>query len=76
MKKTSNQKQIIENIDIGGPTMVRAAAKNYSDVTVITSNLQYDELITEMTKFKGSTSLDFRKKCLKLHLWKQLTMML
>ena len=42
--------------------MVRAAAKNYSDVTVITSNLQYDELITEMTKFKGSTSLDFRKK--------------
>ena len=48
IKSTSNHKKIVENIDIGGPTMVRAAAKNYNDVTVITSNSQYDELIKEM----------------------------
>ena len=37
LESTSNISKIIENIDIGGPTMVRAAAKNYNDVTVITS---------------------------------------
>ena len=36
VQKTNKMKQIIENIDIGGPTLVRAAAKNYKDVTVIT----------------------------------------
>ena len=45
-----NHKKIIENIDIGGPTMVRAAAKNYIDVTVITNSKQYRELISELTK--------------------------
>ena len=62
LKKTINHKKIIENIDIGGPSMVRAAAKNYTDVTVITSNSQYEELINELIKFKGSTSLEFRQK--------------
>ncbi len=62
LKKTSNNEKIIENIDIGGPTMVRAAAKNYNDVTVITSNNQYQELIDELNKYKGSTSNEFRKK--------------
>ena len=62
LKNTSNHKKIIENIDIGGPTLVRAAAKNYNDVTVITSSSQYDELIDEMVKFKGSTSVNFREK--------------
>ena len=52
----------MENIDVGGPTMVRAAAKNYNDVTVITSNSQYEELVKELIKFKGSTSQYFRKK--------------
>ena len=42
--------------------MVRSAAKNYKDVTVITSSKQYDELIDELNKFKGSTSLEFREK--------------
>src|SRR6056300_276141 len=41
LKNTSNHKKIIENIDVGGPTMVRAAAKNYNDVAVITSSSQY-----------------------------------
>ena len=62
LKNTSNHKKIIENIDVGGPTMVRAAAKNYNDVTVITSSDQYDELIREMIKYKGATSQNFRKK--------------
>ncbi len=62
LKKTKNHKKILENIDIGGPTMVRSAAKNYNDVTVITSSEQYNELIRELKKFKGSTSLVFREK--------------
>ena len=62
LKKTSNHNKIIENIDIGGPSMVRSAAKNYKDVTVITSTNQYDELIEELKKNKGSTTLKFREK--------------
>ena len=42
LSDTKNHIKIIENIDVGGPTMVRAAAKNYNDVTVITSSNQYD----------------------------------
>ena len=45
---TNNHSKIIENIDIGGPAMVRAAAKNYNDVTVITDPSQYDDLIKEL----------------------------
>ena len=60
--QNSNHSKIIENIDIGGPTMVRAAAKNYNDVTVITSFNQYNELILEIEKNRGSTSLNFRER--------------
>ncbi len=59
---TKNHKKIIENIDIGGPAMVRSAAKNYNDVAIITSPKQYDELIKELKINKGSTSLKFREK--------------
>ena len=62
LKKTNNHQKIIENIDVGGPTMVRSAAKNYKDVAVITSSDQYEELIQELIKFKGFTSLNFREK--------------
>jgi len=62
LEKTSNHNKIIENIDVGGPTMVRAAAKNYNDVTVITSAEQYSELINQLKINKGSTSLEFRKR--------------
>ena len=62
LKNTFSHKKIIENIDVGGPTMVRAAAKNYNDVTVITSCSQYPDLIKEMNKQNGSTSIDFRKR--------------
>ncbi len=62
LNKTSNLERIIEKIDIGGPAMVRAAAKNYRDVTVITSESQYNELINEMLKHKGKTSESFRER--------------
>ena len=62
LEETNNHLKIIENIDVGGPTMVRAAAKNYNDVTVITSSDQYSELISEIEKNKGSTSIEFREK--------------
>ena len=62
LKNSTKHSKIIENIDVGGPTMVRSAAKNYKDVTVITSSEQYAELIDEINKYKGSTSLKFREK--------------
>src|SRR6056300_96853 len=62
LKNTKNHEKIIENIDVGGPTMVRSAAKNYKHVTVITSSDQYEELIEELKFNKGSTSLEFREK--------------
>ena len=62
LKETKNHHKIIENIDVGGPTMIRAAAKNYNYVTTITSTEQYSELINELKINNGSTSLEFRKK--------------
>ncbi len=62
LENSSNHNTIIENIDVGGPTLVRGAAKNYNDVTVITNCNQYNELIDELVRFKGATSLNFRKK--------------
>ena len=62
LEQTNNHSKILENIDIGGPTLVRAAAKNYHDVTVITSFDQYYEIISELKKNKGCTTLKFREK--------------
>ena len=62
IQKTKNFKKIIENIDIGGPTLVRAAAKNFNDVSVITDKKDYKYLIDELNKNKGSTSLKFREE--------------
>ena len=59
--KTKSENKIIENIDIGGPALVRSAAKNFKDVVVITSNNQLDNLASEMNINNGSTSLKFRK---------------
>ncbi len=62
LNSTNNHNKIIENIDIGGPTMVRAAAKNYNDVAVITNTSQYDSLINELNKYKGSTTFKYRQQ--------------
>jgi len=52
---------LIEYIDIGGPTLIRAAAKNFNDVTVISNTKDYCELAKELRTNNGSTSIDFRK---------------
>ena len=62
LENKNNHKNIIENIDIGGPTMVRAAAKNFNDVTVITSPEQYTSLIEELNLNKCKTTSEFRQK--------------
>ncbi len=64
--KTKNKEKIIESIDIGGPAMVRAAAKNFNDVVVITNKNQYNDLIKNLLKNHGKTSLDFRKEMAKI----------
>jgi phosphoribosylaminoimidazolecarboxamide formyltransferase/IMP cyclohydrolase len=48
--------ELIENIDIGGPTMIRAAAKNYQDVAVVTSSADYAALVEELRAHDGSLS--------------------
>ena len=73
---TNNKNKIIENIDIGGPAMVRAAAKNFNDVTVITSTKQYPELINQLEKIMVLLHYNLEKKCLEKHLVKQHTMTL
>jgi len=54
--------EVIENIDIGGPTMIRAAAKNYAAVGVITEPDQYDAVAEELKKSAGALSLATREK--------------
>ncbi|SQH74051.1 bifunctional protein [Includes: phosphoribosylaminoimidazolecarboxamide formyltransferase (AICAR transformylase); IMP cyclohydrolase (Inosinicase) (IMP synthetase) (ATIC)] [Shewanella benthica] len=50
----------IENIDIGGPTMVRSTAKNHKDTTIIVNTRDYDRVIKEMNDNEGSTTLETR----------------
>ena len=61
VRNTKNAKNIIENIDIGGPTMVRAAAKNFNNVTIVTNKNDYPNLINEMEKNDGATTFRFRE---------------
>jgi phosphoribosylaminoimidazolecarboxamide formyltransferase / IMP cyclohydrolase len=53
--------KLIEYIDVGGPALIRAAAKNFNDVTVISSVSDYSSLSKELRIRKGSTSSNFRK---------------
>ena len=54
--------QAIENIDIGGPTMVRSAAKNHADVAVLTSPDQYDRLLEAMAQSGGEVPAALRRQ--------------
>ena len=56
-----NNKEVIENIDIGGPTMVRAAAKNFKNVLIVTNKSDYSDLVSEIENNKGKTTLNFRE---------------
>jgi len=61
LKSTSEEKLIIEKIDIGGPSMIRAAAKNFRDVTVIAAKDSYSDLEQLLINQKGEISLEQRK---------------
>jgi phosphoribosylaminoimidazolecarboxamide formyltransferase/IMP cyclohydrolase len=52
----------IENIDIGGPSMLRSAAKNYASVTVVTDPADYVRVIEEMKEHAGNTTIGFREQ--------------
>lgn len=58
--------EAIENIDIGGPTMLRSAAKNFQDVAVLVDPSDYEKIIQEMTRLNGDISYETR-----LHLAKK-----
>ena len=61
LKSKAPRKDIIENIDIGGVALMRAAAKNFEHVMVISDPGDYVELKKELTKFKGCTRQKTRK---------------
>jgi phosphoribosylaminoimidazolecarboxamide formyltransferase/IMP cyclohydrolase len=53
--------EVIENIDIGGPAMIRSAAKNHAFVTIVSDPADYSALLDELAEHDGATSLEFRK---------------
>ncbi len=61
--KGGTRDEIIENIDIGGPSMVRSAAKNHESVTIVTDPADYARLVAEMDAQGGATTYDFRRLC-------------
>ena len=60
--KGAGRDEIIENIDIGGPSMLRSAAKNHAHVAIVTDPADYAELIAALDASEGMTSLDLRKR--------------
>ncbi|HWY87237.1 MAG TPA: bifunctional phosphoribosylaminoimidazolecarboxamide formyltransferase/IMP cyclohydrolase [Gemmataceae bacterium] len=61
-REGATHEDIVENIDVGGPTMVRAAAKNYHDVAIVTDSAQYAGLVEELTANDGSLGLATRER--------------
>ena len=59
--KGAERDEIIENIDIGGPSMVRSAAKNHQYVTIMTDPADYAALLAELEANDGATTYDFRR---------------
>lgn len=62
MRQNLAAEQAIEQIDIGGPTMLRAAAKNFHSIAVIPSPDYYQQCMQEIKEHNGCLSLSFRKK--------------
>lgn len=58
----STREEIVENIDIGGPSLVRSAAKNYRDVAIVTDPGQYAEVSEELRRLGGALSLTTRER--------------
>jgi phosphoribosylaminoimidazolecarboxamide formyltransferase / IMP cyclohydrolase len=65
VKSTSDESQIIEKIDVGGPSMIRAAAKNYRDVVVVASKSEYGFVEELIVKQDASTTLEQRRELAK-----------
>ena len=61
-KEGASEEEVIENIDIGGPSMLRSAAKNFASVTVVTNPADYPAILEEMQQQGGTTTLETRKK--------------
>ena len=61
-KKSVDEIELLENIDIGGPTLIRAAAKNYLHVVPVTAPAQYQSILSELRKNKGEISVDTSRK--------------
>ena len=61
VESTDDESDIIEKIDIGGVSLIRAAAKNFSDVTIISSKKQYKDFLDYLLKNEFKTDLNFRK---------------
>ena len=60
--KGANEEDCIENIDIGGPAMIRAAAKNHDDVAVVVEPSDYQAVLDELAANQGATTLALRKR--------------
>ncbi|MBY0227968.1 MAG: bifunctional phosphoribosylaminoimidazolecarboxamide formyltransferase/IMP cyclohydrolase [Gemmataceae bacterium] len=60
--KGATPEECIENIDIGGPAMVRSASKNFHDVAVVTHPSQYGEVLDEMRSYNGALTLPTRQR--------------
>ncbi|MEA2874830.1 MAG: phosphoribosylaminoimidazolecarboxamide formyltransferase / cyclohydrolase [Hyphomicrobiales bacterium] len=60
---SSNFFECIENIDVGGPALLRAAAKNHSCVAAVCDPSDYPELISELRRHNGHTTSEFRRRC-------------
>ncbi|MEW9854698.1 bifunctional phosphoribosylaminoimidazolecarboxamide formyltransferase/IMP cyclohydrolase [Novosphingobium sp. M1R2S20] len=60
--KGAERDEVIENIDIGGPSMVRSAAKNHAYVTIVTDPADYADLLAQLGSHDGATSAEFRKR--------------
>ena len=60
--KGASLEDCIENIDIGGPAMIRAAAKNHAGVTVVVDPDDYERLLNEMSAHGSATTLEFRRQ--------------
>lgn len=59
----------VEQIDIGGPAMLRAAAKNFAHLTVLCSPSQYDAYLAQLRQQQGEVSLEFRQACARQAFW-------
>ncbi len=65
-KEGVSEEEIIENIDIGGPSMLRSAAKNFEDVIVVCDKLDYDLVLSQLQEFKDVTKETRRRLAIKV----------